>query len=855
MELNNIWAKTEPFQSVLTHGVVTGIVAQTLVEKVLSAGNVARLQALLGLSRKETVDFVGYLASVHDIGKIEPLFQQQDKAALSLLRENGMAIDAPKLQGIRHEQSSMAILKRIWGSEGADRISRNLFAKITKAHHQGKSGKGKKEFLQEWIELQNQFELQMRSVFLEGAACPIPTVQKEEGALSALLLGIVILSDWIASGSQFSKAEHWAQEESFHTRVKEESESFFRLGGFVPESVQWGDSFCGVWPNIPEDGMRTLQRETERYFQETEERASLLLLEAPMGEGKTEAGMYAALQMAKQWGKEGFYVALPTSATANQMVGRMRALLKLHQTEDSVRLLHAMAWLVDSQPGESTSPDERDTIVRWLAPVRRGLLSPYAVGTVDQAMLAATQVKYGVLRLLGLSNKVLVIDEVHSYDVYMSEIVVRLLEWCRALEVPVVMLSATLPPNMKQKLFEPYAKSVETGAYPAIATVSESGRVVTRVIPPSGRKLTVQTAIKPFLHQPQQIAELAVERVRDGGCLCVLLNTVKQAQETYSAIKRIYNGKLILFHARFPAERRDEIEKECLELFGKDKSKRPEQAILVATQVVEQSLDVDFDTMITAIAPIDLLLQRMGRIFRHENSPRPAHLQSPSQWILIPKEDGSFGADEMIYPPCLLRQSAFLLAQRSEISIPDDLAQLVADGYDSEKAPVEERDRWLEQWIEDSVKASSSEPYLLSHPEKEFSPLGGKIEFDDEQRDSFLSVQTRLGEPTVRIALLEEAMFAKLEKVSEYRLDNGKKQRYNKCINKAEAQEVLKQSVSVTKRSLLGLGEDSRVIHGGGLLANVEIYPAENGVFTAEGGGVIRFDSELGVLIEKEGEN
>ncbi|MFR6378830.1 MAG: DEAD/DEAH box helicase [Evtepia sp.] len=180
----------------------------------------------------------------------------------------------------------------------------------------------------------------------------------------------------------------------------------------------------------------------------------MVLIEAPMGEGKTEAGIYAALQMARQWKKHGFYVGLPTSATSNQMVGRMREFLALHGLEDTVRLLHSMAWLVDEDlPEMQFDTEEKAYAARWLLPVRRGLLAPYAVGTVDQAMMAVLMVKYGVLRLLGLAQKTLVIDELHSYDVYMSELIERLLEWCKALEIPVVMLSRRCRRRKKRRCY------------------------------------------------------------------------------------------------------------------------------------------------------------------------------------------------------------------------------------------------------------------------------------------------------------------------------------------------------------------------------------------------------------------
>lgn len=626
------------------------------------------------------------------------------------------------------------------------------------------------------------------------------------------------------------------------TQVNRQISLFLQESGLYRQVGIAGDTFCDVWPNIPTDGMRPLQKELEKLFLQTKERTSLVLLEAPMGEGKTEAGLYAALQMALQWKKTGFYVGLPTSATANQMVSRMRDLLAFHSQVEPVRLLHAMAWLVDGETPENPAIDTEDVSVarQWLEPLRRGLLSSYAVGTVDQAMMAAMLIKYGVLRLLGLSGKTLVIDELHAYDVYMSEILVCLLQWCRALEIPVVLLSATLPPEKRAQLLSSFSVSGESRAYPSITAVTESGKLLVHPISETTRCQQVKIILEPILHEPQRIARKAVHLVENGGCACVLMNTVRQAQEVFQCLrKEEAEVQLLLFHARFPAAHRDQIEKECLRLFGKDKTYRPRKAILVATQVAEQSLDIDVDVMLTAIAPIDLLLQRTGRMFRHDNTPRPNAINGPILYVLVP-EDGNMAVDGFVYPECLLRQSMHLLENRNEIRIPEDMADLVADGYDMEKVPQKELDAWMERLMDDQARSNRGASYTLGNPEGPFRPIRDEINFDDLERDGFLSAKTRLGEPTVRIALLEIDLFSQIEQLVQQRQN----ERYVSVVNKALAQKVLEQSVSVRKKKLQGF----QGICGECLLEGVRIFPAENGVYTAPDGRMICFDPLLGVL-------
>ena len=847
LTLQECWAKTEPFQSVPTHAMVSGFVSKTVYRHYLSAGDRTMLRNWLHRTDEQVASFIAYLVSLHDIGKLEPLFQEKSPDRLEQLKQCGMYVYTFDGEKVRHEQTSSKIMQRIWHDQEQDRRATKTFSEILGAHHQGKCGKEGRLDFPAWQALQGELEEQMRKHFLRDET-QIPVVEKAEVAkIQALLLGITILSDWIASSAAFADAETWVSEDGAERRIEDTAKAFLKKSQLEPISTAWASAFCGVWPNIPQKGMRPLQTEVERIFQKNQERYQVILIEAPMGEGKTEAGLYAAVQMMKQWEKNGFYVALPTAATSNQMVVRMRALLQNNGIDSSVRLLHSMAWLSDAK--EIGTAEDQDEIHRWLAPVRRGLLGQYAVGTIDQAMMAAATAKYGVLRLLGLSNKALVIDEIHSYDVYMMEIIVRLLEWCKALEIPVVMLSATLPPALKKKLLQAYTDELFSQSYPAITAIPENRKPEVYPVVRSVKCQTVSVKLVPFLNNPVKIAELAVKQVAHGGCICVLMNTVRDAQKVYQAIKDRFEGDLMLFHAQFPAKQRTDLENLCIKKFGKDKSSRPKCAILVATQVVEQSLDVDFDGMITAVAPIDLLIQRMGRIFRHEDTPRPKEISAPVQWVLVPDAEQDFGINEIIYPPCLLRQAVHLLERNPIIRIPEDLADLVADGYDMDAAPEEERNQWLEKMIDDGVKAEASTMYQLSAPDKAFTPCSkpGNL-FQDDEGKSYLSVKTRLGEPTVRIALLEAELYTK---VKQY-VHNINGVMVAKVAEHALARLVMEQSVSVREKKIRSFNEKSHYcpIKGAILLAGLEIYPAEKGVFRYSGGS-IQFDPELGVIIKE----
>ena len=847
MELKEFWAKTEPFQSIITHGLVSGTVCKYLMTEYLSEGSRQLTAELLGLQEGELIDFMAYLVSLHDIGKIEYCFQRKAPEMRDKLLEIGIAKKYLGHETFRHEKTGEITIGRIWEEQDRDFDSAEIFSAMIGAHHQKDYGVGSDRKDPFFETHRKNLERHMRDSFLADPETELPELpNQQEGVFESLLLGMMILSDWIASGSLFAHAEDWIDQDDWEAQIIRKTEEFLSKSGLKKELVQWTQEFTGVWPWIPKTGMRLLQQGAEELFGK-EKRYQLILMEAPMGEGKTEAGMYCAVQMLRQWKKDGFYVALPTAATSNQMVSRMKAWFEVLGIPKKVQLLHGMAWMVDDcTTADSANSEDQDEITRWLAPLRRGLLGQFSVGTIDQAMLSVTKAKYGVLRLLGLSNKVLVIDEIHSYDVYMGEFIQRLLQWCRAMEIPVVMLSATLPPKLKAKLLEPYTQKSLSRGYPLITAVCEDGSVEELLIEKTVKNMTVAVELLPILNNPNQIARRAAELTERGGCICVLMNTVKQAQKVYTALTSCFDGDLMLFHAQFPAERRKEIEEACIRKFGKDKSNRPNRAILVATQVVEQSLDVDFDAMLTAVAPIDLVLQRMGRIFRHEDTIRPPHLQNPSQFILIP-DGNDFGVDGYVYPEVLLRQTIQVLKERDAVKIPEDLAPLVADGYDESKVPPGDFEKWMEHQIGEQVEAKQSKKYLIGTPDMIYSALrDAGLFFDDEGENKYLTVQTRLGEPTVRIALLEPELYRLVEACVE-------KDGIAKVRDKDLARQVQMQSVSVTERRLRFDKSELSYIKGDNLLSGVRVYPAQNGICELRGGR-IRFDEKLGVMIEEDKE-
>ena len=840
MDLKMFWAKTTPRQSIETHAIVSGHVAQVLFDFYFSEGVRLKLEHLLGFDKVLIRELLGYFVSLHDIGKIEFSFQSKSPSFVKEVPIKELE-DCKEIfdRDVRHEKTSESCLKEIWRAKGEITELTRIMAKAIGAHHPGKTGKNGFNKDSFWFELQKQLESNMRHHFLKNVFPKLDEVKIEDkGVVGTIFLAVLIVSDWISSSPTFEDSDDWIDGAGAEIRIVSKAKFFLEKSGLGPHHASWPNCFSKLWMQIPIDCQRPIQSEINSIFNGDSQKIRLVLIEAPMGEGKTEAGIFAALQMSKQWKKDGFYMALPTAATSNQMIERVRMLFKQHDLDSRIRLLHSMSWLDNSE----ITYDFNDEIASWLAPIRRGLLGQYAVGTIDQVMLAATKVKYGVLRLLGLSNKVLIIDEIHSYDAYMSEIIKRLLEWCKSLEIPVVMLSATLTTEKKRELFSLYTDRITSKEYPLITTINEDGSINEKKVSKTTHHMTANISILPILEDCEKIADSAVSCVQNGGCLCILVNTVKEAQRIYCALKKRWDGDLMLFHAQFPAKRRKMLEEECVKRYGKDKTFRPSRSIIVATQVVEQSLDVDFDVMFSAVAPIDLLFQRLGRVHRHEHTERPIKLKEPLFEVMVPVDENSYGLSSFVYPECLLKSAVRILRGINKIRIPDDISRMVHDGYSADMVPPNELKNWLDTFDKEMIKADMSQSILTNSPFKQCSAFTEDSVYDDN--NTKLSVKTRLGEPTIRISLLDDEDFEDLY------LYLGKES--NGVVapirERNIAEMVMNNSLTINynlyKSGIYSVCDNI----GNKLLSGVQIIHVHNGNRALSDGRIISNDPELGFV-------
>jgi CRISPR-associated endonuclease/helicase Cas3 len=388
-------------------------------------------------------------------------------------------------------------------------------------------------------------------------------------------------------------------------------------------------------------------------------------------------------------------------------------------------------------------------------------------------------VRHNFVRLWGLANRVVVFDEIHAYDAYTGTLLVNLLRWLLALDSSVILLSATLPPSFRDKIAGIVGSEmpVPEASYPRLSIFKQGyvEQIAFQADPARRRDIKIE-GISPDL---DRIRDELLLRTKNGGLALALVNTVQRAQDLYQLFPSsevICTGgnavgcsladgtEVYLFHARFPADKRQVREDLALALFGKNGSRKGKK-ILIATQVAEQSLDLDFDVLITDLAPIDLILQRAGRLWRHARPSRP--ISSPN--LLVAGLDGQEPPDlgkplwwGAVYREDVLLRTWALLRQRETLVLPDDIDGMVKAVYeDGVELTVALRERvdvamMTEDGEEYAHKALANQAVSLGDPKTAEWKSLSLTKFDEDELGihSSLVAKTRLSEPSAVVVPL-----------------------------------------------------------------------------------------------------
>jgi CRISPR-associated endonuclease/helicase Cas3 len=354
-------------------------------------------------------------------------------------------------------------------------------------------------------------------------------------------------------------------------------------------------------------------------------------------------------------------------------------------------LLHSTAWLSETEMGADAAPGES-----WFNAKKRGLLAPFAVGTIDQALMAVMNVKHNFVRAFGLAGKVVILDEVHSYDTYTGTVIDKLIDLLREMNCTVIILSATLTDERRKEILShtntsdsPHHKT-SYSPYPLVSAAEKNDAVLKEIPVPITDSLTVTVS---YTYDEDAIFENVLLRAENGEQILWIENTVDEAQDLYIRIASraaectIETG---LLHSRFTQDDRNKNEEYWVGLYGKDgKLHRCEKGrILVGTQVLEQSLDIDADLLVTRICPSDMLLQRIGRLWRHRENDalRPKDVK-PTVCILSPDYDDALchknlmGKTAFVYAPYILFRTMEVWKAKEKIHLPNNIRSIVEETY------------------------------------------------------------------------------------------------------------------------------------------------------------------------------
>ena len=612
----------------------------------------------LGVSPEWLRHWFSFCLAVHDIGKFATAFQglkpELDSNLVSAIRSMPYSEKHDSLGFLLWQK----VLKPSW--EGSDSNSTFRFSaqqqrgldpwlRITTGHHgiPPKELLGRyQDFFTEADELAAKTYCSDISQFLlaEFDAQPLAdrSFRKKLPRSSWALAGITVLADWL--GSSISPEQYCSTpkplSDYWHEKALPQAERLLAAAQLTPLPATPFTGIRALFPFI--DQPTPLQSWAESV--DISNQPQLFICEDMTGAGKTEAALTLCHRLMAAAAAEGIYVGLPTMATANAMYLRLgKAYWRLYASaaKPSLILAHGARHLSEpfrdsiDWPNSATNGVDYDKeessgeayCHAWLADSRKkALLADVGVGTLDQALLSVLPARHQSLRLLGLSRKILLIDEVHAYDPYMNALLQTLLQAHAAGGGSAILLSATLPQQMRESYVQAFCSGLDcdppvltdNSAYPLTTHISQDFCAEKAIAP---RQDVARSTKIDWLTSEQDVLALIESQVKAGRCVCWIRNTVGDARVAFDALEQcewMEADKLSLFHSRFAMLDRQRIEAQTLEFFGDQSTAEVRRGrVLIATQVVEQSLDLDFDILISDLAPIDLLIQRAGREHRH----------------------------------------------------------------------------------------------------------------------------------------------------------------------------------------------------------------------------------------------
>lgn len=737
----------ESHHPALWHMLDVGAVARRLLDSRTLTNDPARDEAF------------ALLVALHDLGKFSANFRD-----MLLGRQTW---------GLRHWQHSyrllldhdQAVAEALGGTRGAREI---LYAAVA-GHHGGppehldrrKSRVQARQIGAEAHELAPRVIAAVAGLFPNASLAGLN--EPDASRLSWVLCGLTVQADWIGSNTDWfgprsaevTVGDYWT------STMRKAAEAVSKAG--LHHARPQPNGAERVLPGSAEP--RPMQAAVAEA--DLPEGAILALIEDATGAGKTEAGLILAARMMAAGKANGVFFALPTMATSNAMLERLEKIApNLFEGRPSLGLTHGRAGINplfrEIRGRDGADPGDEVSCGPWLADDRRRiLLADVGVGTIDQALMAVLPTRFNTLRLKALSDRVLIVDEAHEFDPYMEEQLRRLLEFQAMLGGSAIVMTATLPLGMRDGYVEAFQRGLGASrppnasgkSYPALHLIGhEVAGHYPDPVPATCRDVLVRRL-------PDEDAALRLLRQgAEQGAACVWVrNAVDSAISAVSAL-RDAGIEADLLHARFAVADRLRHERSLQRRFGRDGEGRKGR-VLVATQVVEASLDLDFDLMVSDLAPVGSLIQRAGRLWRHLDL-RPAARRpvgGPALHVLSPDpaqvEDAEWlkrvlGPGAFVYPLDMQWRTAKTLFDRSVIRAPDSLRELIEAVHGADPEPVPdplEGDEFETQ----GRRMSEAQQALMVvlDAREEYDQIQMQRVFDDDR------FPTRLGLPQVTLRL------------------------------------------------------------------------------------------------------
>ncbi len=508
------------------------------------------------------------------------------------------------------------------------------------------------------------------------------------------LCGLLSTCDWIGSDEDnFDHSTYYINEEIDTDLIANRAREIIEAIGLDFSNCENSLGFGNIFKDSK--GVEYIPNWIQSSLADAIDRKGVYVIEANMGEGKTEAALYAAYSAMNKGIVNGIYFGLPTQVTSNSIFDRYSKFLTNCGFPDNARLIH----------GKASFSEKMSSRCSWFSGNKKGILAQFGVGTIDQALISVMGgIKHFYIRTFGLSNKCVIIDEVHSYDVYTSELITELIDQLLELECVVIILSATLTATLRARLCG--LNAVESiDAYPLITKVTESEVAYKRARTKANNKKVhvrrVQVGagggfgrLDTFFTGRQQLIDEARERASRGEAVLWIENTVGEAQRVFSQFGNS-SFDVGLLHSNYTHRDRTINENNWITRLGVN-GDRSKGCVLVSTQVCEQSVDLDADFLVTALCPTDMLFQRMGRLHRHPKNVR----KSPPECVIMDRvEYGEMeysniqttiqqeycnrcGVSTLVYSPITLRKTHEVFNQVHTLELPSDIRHLLEKTYD-----------------------------------------------------------------------------------------------------------------------------------------------------------------------------